>query len=173
MEQQEKLAKRARLVASGILRYHTFKLLSLEELNQSVEILAEDLASLRDRDVALKIRGDVERCGLKFPKLGSAPSDSQVHTERSTKLEELDDALVEELNDNAAHTTQRKERMPCQYVRRAGNQVSEQLETFIRELLGCGWKKSAIARALRINRRVVIRVAREAQSAQKSSGSSG
>ena len=51
---------------------------------------------------------------------------------------------------------------PAPYVRRANNQVSGELEGFIRDLWARGWKKSAIARALRVNRRVVIRVAREA-----------
>jgi hypothetical protein len=156
MEQQEKLAVRARLVASGILRYHTFNLLSVEELNQSVEILAEELVSLRDRNVALKIRGDVERYGLKFPELGSTPGDSQVDRETAAEFDDVNSSQAEETK-----------RMPFQYVRRANNQVSEQLETCIGELLGRGWKKSAVARALRVNRRVVIRVAREAQSAHK------
>jgi hypothetical protein len=53
-------------------------------------------------------------------------------------------------------------RVPARYVRRTNNQVSAELESFIRDLLARGWKKSAIARALRVNRRVVIRVAREA-----------
>lgn len=53
-------------------------------------------------------------------------------------------------------------RAPARYVRRANNQVSAELEAFIRDLLARGWKKTVIARALRVNRRVVIRVAREA-----------
>jgi DNA-binding NarL/FixJ family response regulator len=54
------------------------------------------------------------------------------------------------------------------YRRRANNQVSDRTEVLIRELLDCGWTKSAIARQLKINRRVVIRVAREmVQTAQK------
>jgi hypothetical protein len=47
------------------------------------------------------------------------------------------------------------------YLRRANNQVSPAPEALIRELLTQGQTKSAIARALRVNRRVVIRVARE------------
>ena len=50
---------------------------------------------------------------------------------------------------------------PARYVRRANNQVSAEIESMIRNLLARGWKKSAIASALRVNRRVVIRVARE------------
>jgi hypothetical protein len=52
-------------------------------------------------------------------------------------------------------------RIPVRYVRRANNQVSAELEAINRELLVRGWTKTAIARALRVNRRVVIRVARE------------
>jgi hypothetical protein len=47
------------------------------------------------------------------------------------------------------------------YVRRANNQVSPETEALIRALLTQGQSKSAIARTLRVNRRVVIRVARE------------
>jgi hypothetical protein len=53
-------------------------------------------------------------------------------------------------------------RTPARYVRRANNQVSAELEAIIRDLLARGWTKTAIARTLRVNRRVVIRVAREA-----------
>lgn len=49
---------------------------------------------------------------------------------------------------------------PAPYVRRANNQVSAEIEAMIRDLLARGWKKTAIATALRLNRRVVIRVAR-------------
>jgi hypothetical protein len=53
-------------------------------------------------------------------------------------------------------------RVPARYVRRANHQVSAEHEAFIRDLLARGWNKTAIARALCVNRRVVIRVAREA-----------
>jgi hypothetical protein len=53
-------------------------------------------------------------------------------------------------------------RAPARYVRRANNQVSAELEAFIRDLLARGRTKTAIAHALRVNRRVVIRIAREA-----------
>ena len=53
------------------------------------------------------------------------------------------------------------------YRRRANNQISALTEALIRDLLDRGWSKTAIAKSLRINRRVVIRVAREAQSAQR------
>jgi hypothetical protein len=52
------------------------------------------------------------------------------------------------------------------YVRRANNQVPAEVEALIRELLDRGWTKTAISKHLKINRRVVIRVAREAQNAQ-------
>jgi DNA invertase Pin-like site-specific DNA recombinase len=51
---------------------------------------------------------------------------------------------------------------PAPYVRRANNQVSADLEAIIRDLLARGWTKTAIAHALRVSRRVVIRVARGA-----------
>jgi hypothetical protein len=52
---------------------------------------------------------------------------------------------------------------PCPvYVRRTNNQVSAELEAIIRNLLARRWTKIDIARVLRVNRRVVLRVAREA-----------
>jgi hypothetical protein len=53
-------------------------------------------------------------------------------------------------------------RLPARYVRRTNNQVSAELEAFIHDLLARGRTKTAIAHALRVNRRVVIRIAREA-----------
>jgi hypothetical protein len=53
-------------------------------------------------------------------------------------------------------------RVPARYVRRTNNQVSAELEAFIHDLLARGRTKTAIAHALRVNRRVVIRIAREA-----------
>jgi hypothetical protein len=56
---------------------------------------------------------------------------------------------------------------PAPYHRRTNNQKSEEVEAMIRDLLANEWSKSAIARHLRVNRRVVIRVALEAsQNAQ-------
>jgi hypothetical protein len=46
-------------------------------------------------------------------------------------------------------------------ARRANNQVSEEIEALIRDLLERGWNKLAVSKALRVNRRVVIRVGRE------------
>lgn len=48
------------------------------------------------------------------------------------------------------------------YRRRANNQKSAEVEEFIRELLGRGLSKTAIAKRLAVNRRTVIRVSREA-----------
>jgi hypothetical protein len=53
------------------------------------------------------------------------------------------------------------------YLRRANNQKPAEMEELIRDLLLIGWTKTAIANQLKINRRVVIRVAREAESAQR------
>jgi hypothetical protein len=53
------------------------------------------------------------------------------------------------------------------YHRRANNQINDQAEALIRDLLDRGWTKTAIARQLKVNRRVVIRVALEAESAQQ------
>jgi len=61
----------------------------------------------------------------------------------------------------ASDSTEALETSPHPYVRRANNQVSPETEALIRELLTQGQTKSAITRALRVNRRVVIRVARE------------
>lgn len=52
------------------------------------------------------------------------------------------------------------------YRRRSNNQKALEVELTIRELLAQGLSKSAIAKQLKVNRRVVIRVARESQSAQ-------
>lgn len=48
------------------------------------------------------------------------------------------------------------------YRRRTNNQKSAEIEEFIRQLLDRGFSKTAIAKRLKVNRRVVIRVAREA-----------
>jgi hypothetical protein len=61
----------------------------------------------------------------------------------------------------ASESTEALETSQHPYVRRANNQVSAETEALIRELLTQGQTKSAITRALRVNRRVVIRVARE------------
>ena len=52
--------------------------------------------------------------------------------------------------------------METAYRRRTNNQKSAEMEEFIRQLLERGFSKTAIAKRLKVNRRVVIRVAREA-----------
>jgi hypothetical protein len=81
-------------------------------------------------------------------------------------LEELRAYLAEHGVNVPAHfaTSEGREALensPHHYVRRANNQVLPETEALIRELLRQGQTKSAIARALRVNRRVVIRVAGE------------
>jgi len=66
-----------------------------------------------------------------------------------------------------SHGVQLRESTPVPYRRRSNNQVSAETEALIRDLLDKRWTKTAIAKHLKINRRVVIRVAREAQSAQE------
>jgi len=61
-------------------------------------------------------------------------------------------------------------RAPARYVRHANNQVSAELEAIIRDLLARDWTKTAIAHALRVNRRVVIRVARETAASETTPG---
>jgi DNA invertase Pin-like site-specific DNA recombinase len=61
----------------------------------------------------------------------------------------------------------RKSGLETAYHRRSNNQKSAETEELIRQLLQRGLSKTAIAKQLKVNRRVVIRVAREAlQSAQ-------
>jgi hypothetical protein len=46
-------------------------------------------------------------------------------------------------------------------LRRPPNQIPELLEVVVRQLLSTGWKKSHIAKGLRLNRRTVMRIARQ------------
>lgn len=82
MNMSDKLVARARLIASGILRYHKFHLLSPKEVDESLEILAEELASLESPDEALTIRRDVELYGLQVPAVTEA-----VHRVNQDELE--------------------------------------------------------------------------------------
>lgn len=148
---------RARLIASGILRYHSFRVSSVKELNDSVEILGEELSRIKASDVVMSIREAVERVGLKVPDLSPA-----VQAELRVEL-----GSTGMIGDGNGAQTETSKPVPFRYVRRANNQVSEPLEMAIRDLLDRGWTKSAIAKAVRVNRRVVIRVAREIQSAHK------
>jgi hypothetical protein len=65
------------------------------------------------------------------------------------------------LSKHGVHVQQSAQPQP-RYRRRANNQVSEAVEALIRDLLQQQWTKTAIAKHLKVNRRVVIRVAREA-----------
>ena len=64
------------------------------------------------------------------------------------------------------HGVQLPESAQVPYRRRSNNQKPAETEELIRDLLNKRWTKSAIAKHLKVNRRVVIRVARDAQSAQ-------
>ena len=80
---------------------------------------------------------------------------------------EADGADTSETRDwLSRHGIQIPQSAQALYRRRANNQVSAEIEGVIQDLLNKGWTKTAIAKELKINRRVVIRVAREAQSAQ-------
>jgi DNA invertase Pin-like site-specific DNA recombinase len=71
------------------------------------------------------------------------------------------------LAERGVHVPKCTETADHSYHRRANNQKSAEVEEFIRDLLGRGLSKTAIAKQLKVNRRVVIRVARETiQSAQ-------
>ncbi|HUZ93838.1 MAG TPA: hypothetical protein VMU57_02895 [Edaphobacter sp.] len=187
-EGQEKAFVRADLIAAGIIRYHKYKLLSPREMQQALEILADELANIDGQEEALAIRTNIERCGLQIPK-PSAPVrlDGPVGLDPTVEIGDSEGPQSCRMPKNA-HTqghgharvqttavlvTQEQESYP--YVRHGNHQASEEVEMHIRELLGRGWSKSAIARVLHVNRRVVIRVAREAtqrrraQSAQSSS----
>ncbi len=65
------------------------------------------------------------------------------------------------LSKHGVHVPQSAQPQPP-YRRRANNQVSAAVESMIRDLLEQQWTKTAIAKHLKVNRRVVIRVAREA-----------
>jgi len=62
---------------------------------------------------------------------------------------------------------------PARPKRRASNKIPDELEDIIREKLALGWNKSRIARVFRLNRRMVIRVAREAQSSKQKPNDTG
>jgi len=151
MEPQEKLVLRARLMASGV--FHRSQYGESEEMHIWLQLLAEQLVGIKETEVAANIRESLHRCGLYLPELGVDTS-----SDAGQQVENNEGSCVPVVEQAPPH---------CQYFRRAGNQVSEYTEVHIRELLSRGLSKSAVARALRVNRRVVIRVAREAQSAQQ------
>jgi len=151
MEPQEKLVLRARLMASGV--FHRLQCGEPEKMHIWLHLLAEELAAIKETNVAANIRESLRRYGLYVPELSVDSS-----SDAGQQVEDNEGSCVPVVEQAPPH---------CQYVRRAGNQVSEYTEARIRELLGRGLSKSAVAQALRVNRRVVIRVAREAQSAQQ------
>jgi TATA-binding protein-associated factor Taf7 len=65
------------------------------------------------------------------------------------------------LSKHGVHVPKSAQPQP-RYRRRANNQVSAEVEALIQNLLSQSWTKTAIAKHLKVNRRVVIRVAREA-----------
>jgi hypothetical protein len=143
---------RTRLIASGTIRWWEFD--KSIEVRQWCEIVAEELAKIEDSAIVRNIRESLLRHGLHVPDL-RPPASSQ---ETSTEVGPTSDSSRDEHGD---------ERSTFLYTRRAPNQISEYTESHIRELLNRGLTKSAVARTLRVNRRVVIRVWREAQSAQQ------
>src|SRR5260370_9791418 len=78
MDASEKSITRARLIASGIIRYWHYE--KSKEVHQWLEIMAEKLASLKEQDAVMKIREDLQRYGLRVPEL-NAP----VHTDRGVE----------------------------------------------------------------------------------------
>jgi hypothetical protein len=156
MEEQEKLIMRARLIASGAIRFWQYE--KPVAVRQWCEILAEELVKIKDPAVVLNIKESVLRYGLHLPKV-PAPSFREDLNEAETRV--ASDPVKDDRDRDVLQP-------PCRvYLRRTNNQVSEYTEAHIRELLSRGLSKSAIARAIRVNRRVVIRVARENQSAQQ------
>jgi hypothetical protein len=69
MKSQEKLVKRADLIAAGLIRYHKFKVITPSEIAEALEILAHDLARIEDLEERLKIRARVEGFGLQIPEV--------------------------------------------------------------------------------------------------------
>ena len=157
METQEKLIARAQLMASGVIHRSQYE--GSKEMHLWLQLLAEELAKIEDLAVVLNIKESLLGVGLRLPELQEpASSDGLDETGAETESTSI-------MNNNEVESPSQPS--PCLYVRRANNQVSEYTEAHIRELLSRGLSKSAIARAIRVNRRVVIRVAHEAQSAQR------
>lgn len=152
-EAQEKAIVRVELIAAGIIRYHKHGLLSPLEKQQALEILADELVGIEGSDEALTIRTNVEKAGLQIP-IAREP----VHVDSPVGL-----SPAAETSDSEVSQLCTSKEVPYSYVRHSNNQVSEEIEMHIQELLGRGWNKSAIARSLRLNRRVVIRVARSSR----------
>jgi hypothetical protein len=155
MENQERLIVRARLLASGIIRYWQYD--KSTEVRNWLAIMAEELAKIEEPGVVLNIQESLRRFGLHVPEWSAPPPLDGLAQGRAGA----------ETQSNSSKDETEPEPGAFVYNRRANNQVSECLEGCIRDLLRRGLSKSAVARALRVNRRVVIRVATEAQSAQQ------
>ncbi len=83
METQEKLIARARLIASGIIRY--YKLETAKEVDQSLGILAEELSQIEAEEEVSAIRRILERYGLRVPELSSTVHADQQHDHEITR----------------------------------------------------------------------------------------
>jgi hypothetical protein len=154
MDKQEKLVMRAQLIASGVIRWWQFD--KSKDVHDWLQILAEEVAKIEDVQIADNIRDALLVHGLRLP----ACVPPCTHAQDGTEVRPARKPSRDQDGDKPEKST-------VLYVRRANNQVSEYTEAHIRELLDRKMAKSAVARALRVNRRVVIRVAREAQSAQQ------
>lgn len=154
MNEQQKQIIRARLIASGIAHWWPFD--DPVEVSLWLEILAEELVKIEDENFVSSVRDSLRRCGLDVPEvmLTEPPNLGR-------------NAAAAEGAGKPSKNKHEREQSASSYTRRAPNQISEYTEAHIRELLRRGLSKSAVARALRVNRRVVIRVAQEAQSAQQ------
>ena len=84
MNASGKSITRARLIASGIIRYWRYDK-SKEELHRWLEIMAEELATLRDQGAALKIREDLQTYGLRVPEVSTT-----VHFDNAVATEHLE-----------------------------------------------------------------------------------
>lgn len=128
---QEKLTDRVWLLAFGAV--HWSSCMGEKDLSDIQEILVEEFARAEARGEPLEeLRAYLAEHGVRVPE----------HVATSERTEALENS-------------------PDPYVRRANNQVLPETEALIRELLSQGQTKSAVSRALRVNRRVVIRVAGE------------
>lgn len=138
----EKLTDRAGLVAFGVLYWRDC--MSRKDLEWVLKILGEEFAcAIAAGEDLEELRAFLAERGVSVPEHVSGSDSSEA------------------LPQNRQESGSPREGPAHPYVRRANNQVSPETEALIRELLTQGQTKSAITRALRVNRRVVIRVARE------------
>src|SRR6516225_8891917 len=117
MDAQEKLIMRARLMASGV--FHRSRYGEPEEMHIWLLLLAEELVGIKETEVVANIRESLQKCGIYLPELGGdTSSDAGQHVEN---------------NEGRCVAVEKQEPPQCQYIRRAGNQVSEYTEAHIRE----------------------------------------